>query len=198
MYESWAATGIQKVRNVLMQEGIPWTSWKVLNVHGSKGITNKDGRSFDYLDYLHSRGEAVQSEGNVAISTENLTEVLLEDVQIGNNLDLEVALKDGSIWQANSAQLMNFGLTNFPGWQCDVHKSLYIHNDGVLWAGNCRFQNLGNVYTAFEPLTGPVTCDGRLCFCPVDVQIEKHNPSPGKGFDIATQQLERASNEIVV
>ena len=184
MFEKWASSGIQKIRNVLMQEDIPWTSYKVMNVYGSKGITNKHGKSFDYSDYLCSRGEAVQSEARVAISTDNLTEVLLEDIQIGKNLDLDVILKDGSVWKADSLQMLNFGLANFPGWECHVHKSLYIHNDGVLWAGNCKFQKLGNVYETIKPLLGPVICDGRLCICTIDIQIEKHNRSPGKEIDV--------------
>jgi hypothetical protein len=99
-------------------------------------------------------------------------------------LDIEVTLRDGSVRKANSVQMMNFGLTNFPGWQCNVHRSLYIHNDGILWAGNCKFQKLGNVYEAFEPLTEPVTCDGRLCVCAIDIQIEKHNTSPDQELDV--------------
>jgi hypothetical protein len=175
MYETWVASDVQKIRSILMQEGIPWTSYKIINVYGSKGIANKHGKDFNYANYLRSQAEQVQFETEV--TADNLTGALLEDVQIGHNLDVEVMLAGKSVWKANTVQMMNFGLTKFPGWECHVHKSLYIHNDGALWAGNCRFQKLGNVFSAFDPLLGPVTCDGRMCLCAIDIQLEKHNKS---------------------
>lgn len=191
MYEDWDATSIRRVRDVLQQEGIPWSSYKIINFYGSKGIANRQNREFDYGAYLATQGgmQTVaapdQAEPSIEAATSSdgeapthLSDMLVDDQMAGNTPDVVVELRDGSQGVANATQMMNFELTNFPGWVCNVQNSLYIHNDGVLWAGNCKFKDLGNVYESFEALTEPVVCDGRLCVCVIDIQIEKHKPDP--------------------
>lgn len=197
MYENWGASSIERIRNVLLSEAIPWTSYKIINFYGSKGIANPITRDFDYAAYLAARGEEAGAPGEAAIGGSeqlNIGQALVDDQTAGNEADIEIELSDGTLALGNSMQMVNFELANFPGWECHVQNSLYIHNDGVLWAGNCKFADLGNVYESFRSLGGPVTCDGRLCVCPIDVQIEKSRPRNGQAQPVQ-EQFRRATHD---
>lgn len=180
MYETAHSKTVQELHSILKTEKIPQTAYKFFNLYGSKGLKNPGSKSFDYKLYLSSRGEAVIENSKPAASSKaDLDSLLLREQKEPDIPDVSVTLSDGRIAKTNAFQLANCGLTNFPGWTCNVGNSFYIHNDNAIWAGLCRFKRLGTIDSSFVPLECPVTCDGRLCHCVTDIRQHKFNAMPG-------------------
>lgn len=178
MYENWGDAEVSRILDVLKREGIPQTPYKVFLQENHRPITrNRRSVPFDYRLYLEDRGEAYPVPATsleAEVIPEEKTDGEMADADF---LDVMVRLNDGTTWKTSAVQLVNSGVHNFPKWVCAIQDSLWVDNDGVVWAGNCRFQKLGHLYEGFEPLSAPVTCDGRLCMCVTDVKVHKIRPS---------------------
>lgn len=93
-------------------------------------------------------------------------------------------LDDGSTLletEANPAQFINYGMTNFEGYTCEIGlKSLFVHYDGKIQMGNCLvggfIGEIGDIDNINWP-TKPVICTKNLCHCTSDVNINKWAPN---------------------
>lgn len=97
----------------------------------------------------------------------------------GSYQDIEVTDCYLKVTEMNANQLVNAGLNDFRGWECDIGKaSLYIENDGRVKRASCGVGGyLGNIYTGFTLPSDSVICnkifnEGR-CTCISDIRISK-------------------------
>ncbi len=100
----------------------------------------------------------------------------------GESVELQSTfiLDDGSILSgknANPVQFINYGMTNFEGYVCEIGlKSLFVHYDGKIQLGNCMVGGIIGEIEDFENIkwpTYPVICNKTLCHCATDVNISK-------------------------
>jgi organic radical activating enzyme len=176
MYENWSAPQVEKVKAILQAEGIQNLPVLVHNPYGSKGIKNKNSRTFDYGDYLASRGE-----GGIPVSEpappeggDSMPSSLREHSTSFGNPDTQLELDDGSVVHVHSQVLANLNLSQFPDWKCRAGMDrIYINVDGTLYGGMCRVAPIGDMLNEFNLLDEAVTCDGRLCACMGDIRVQK-------------------------
>lgn len=119
-----------------------------------------------------------------AISPSRKIMVHLQGVKKSVELQSTYLIYDGSFLmeeEINSSQLINYGMTNFEGYTCEIGlKSLFVHYDGRIQLGNCQ---VGGFIGEIEDMdnikwpTEPVICNKTICHCATDVSVNKWAPN---------------------
>jgi organic radical activating enzyme len=108
----------------------------------------------------------------------------LIDIKEPVDTESSFQLDDGSIVSGNDAnplQFINFGMTNFEGYTCEIGlKSLFVHYHGGIQMGNCMVGGFIGEIENFENIqwpTEPVICNKTECHCATDVNVSKWAPN---------------------
>lgn len=82
-----------------------------------------------------------------------------------NHCNAIVHLKDKSTIEVNTDQIHNNNLHYWEGWFCNVGiDSIFIDNDFTVYAGQCRNDNLGNLFDVnFALFDSPTVCKQKKC-----------------------------------
>lgn len=82
-----------------------------------------------------------------------------------NNCNAIVHLKDGTTIGVATDQIHNKNLHHWEGWLCNVGvDSIFIDNDFTVYAGSCRNDKLGNLFTKdFSLFDSPTVCKQKKC-----------------------------------
>lgn len=84
---------------------------------------------------------------------------------------------NGNVVKPNTVDLINSGLTNFNGYECEVGlKELFIDQHGNVFLGNCMINgSIGNINDpdSVKWPTTPTICTKNLCHCTSSVNINK-------------------------
>ena len=97
----------------------------------------------------------------------------IEKMNHSDNIILET--KTGEEIYTNVNMVFTKNLNDFRTWTCNAGiETLYIHNDGNIYRGNCKFGGeIGNINTDFQLPTEPIICGKEKCNCAADLFTTK-------------------------
>lgn len=134
--------------------------------------------------HVYTQDQLYWFENEQVIKSHQKTITHLMDKKDSIELSSTFHLDDGSSLAGNDAnplQFINFGMTNFEGYMCEIGlKSLFVHYDGRIQMGNCMVGGYIGEVQDFENIkwpSRPVVCTKTLCHCATDVLISKWAPN---------------------
>lgn len=174
----------------LVKELKKFSNWSYQCVHilNDYGMNSKkiDYGSKDKEDYLLQNSYVKQFHDN------NVIHIPQVDFHYG------VEYKNLMRETLDENQLINQGLVNFNGWNCNIGlEQLFIIYSGEVYRAGCKVGGVLGDISSYEKINFPITpikCHLNGCYCPTDTRIPKS--APGQILEYQTTAYSREFKKV--